>query len=71
MMSRLHFVLPAAVLVLGLPAGMKFAYGNVKYTKQEKRPCVTCHTTVQGKELNSVGKCYQKSHSLAGCEPKQ
>ena len=68
-MSWLRFVLPAAILLLGFLAGTTATYGNVNYTKREKRPCVTCHTTVQGKELNSVGKCFQKKHSLAGCEP--
>lgn len=69
-MSRLRFVLPAAILLIGFLAGTRDTYGNVKFTKQEKKPCVTCHTTIQGKELNSVGKCFQKKHSLAGCGVK-
>lgn len=70
-MFRVKFVLPGAILVVGLLAGLKQSYGNVRYMKQEKRPCETCHVSIKGKELNSVGKCFQKKHSLAGCEPKQ
>ena len=70
-MSRLQFVLPSAVLMLGFLASSNATYGNLRYTKQEKRPCVTCHVTIKSKELNGVGKCYQKKQTLVGCEPKQ
>ncbi len=70
-MSRLRMVIPAAVLLLGFVAATKGTYGNIRYQKSEKRPCVTCHVSIKGKELNSVGKCYEKKRSLNGCEPKQ
>ena len=70
-MSWVPIGAPAAVLLLGLLASTKVTYGNLKYTKLEKRPCVTCHESIKTKDLNSVGKCYQKKHSLAVCEPKQ
>jgi hypothetical protein len=71
MLSSLRFVLPVAVLLAGLAAITKGTYANVRYTKQEKKPCVTCHVTIKGKELNSVGKCFQKKHTLAGCETRE
>lgn len=41
------------------------------YSKKEGKACAYCHT--QGKELNDVGKCYEKSKKLDDCatpEPK-
>lgn len=46
--------------------------GKVEYTKKEKKACVYCHVKANSKELNDVGKCYEKNnHSLKGCEPKK
>ena len=45
--------------------------GKTEYTKKEGKPCNYCHT--KGKELNEVGKCYEKAKNLANCktpEPK-
>ena len=71
MMSRMRHILPAVILVCGLVAAGSATFGNVKYQKLERKPCVTCHTTIQGKELNSVGKCYKDKLTLNGCAPKQ
>ena len=71
MMSRLRQILPVVILVCGLLAAGRTTYGNVKYNKLEKKPCVTCHTTIQGKKLNAVGKCYKDKLTLNGCAPKQ
>lgn len=69
-MVRLRFVLPAAVVVLAILTGPSASRGNVNYSKQEKRPCVTCHVSVKSKDLNAVGKCYKEKHKLDGCESK-
>jgi hypothetical protein len=42
--------------------------GKAEYTKKERKPCITCHVKVGSKELNDVGKCYQKNHSLKDCK---
>jgi len=39
-----------------------------EYTKKEKTPCLTCHVKNGSKELNEVGKCYEKKKSLEGCK---
>ncbi len=38
------------------------------YTKKEGKSCLTCHTKAGSKELNDVGKCYEKKKSLKECE---
>jgi hypothetical protein len=68
-MFRFRFVLPAVILG-GFLAGTRSTYGNLKYTKVEKRPCVTCHVDIKTKELNAVGKCYKQKQTLVGCEPR-
>jgi hypothetical protein len=44
------------------------AHSKPEYSKQEKTPCTTCHTKAGAKELNEVGKCYEKKHSLKDCQ---
>jgi hypothetical protein len=48
--------------------GATIIFGKAEYTKKEKKPCTTCHVKAGSKELNDVGKCYAKSHSLKDCE---
>ena len=38
------------------------------YTKKEGKNCLTCHVKAGSKELNDVGKCYEKKKSLKDCE---
>lgn len=71
MMSLLRPILPVAVLAAGALLPFRAAYGNIKYNKLEKRPCITCHTDVKGKTLNAVGKCYKDKLTMSGCEPKR
>ena len=42
--------------------------GKAEYTKKEGKPCMTCHVKAGSKELNDVGKCYAKDHSLKNCQ---
>lgn len=70
-MSSLRFALPAAVLFAGLLTVSRPILGNVKYMKQENKPCLTCHVSLKSPELNDVGKCYKKNQRLTGCEKKQ
>ncbi len=39
-----------------------------EYTKKEGKSCETCHTKAGAKELNDVGKCYEKKKSLKECK---
>ena len=45
--------------------------GKPEYTKKEKTAWVTCHVKSGSKELNDVGKCYEKKKSLDGCKDTQ
>jgi hypothetical protein len=47
--------------------------GKPDYTKKEKTSCTTCHIKPGSKDLNDLGKCYEKKKSLDGCkvEPKK
>jgi hypothetical protein len=54
-------------LILG-GLGVTLLFGKPEYTKKEKKACITCHVKNGSKELNDVGKCYAKSHSLKDCQ---
>ena len=68
MLFRKRFILP--LVAAALTAFVSPTQATIKYTKAEKRPCITCHTTVQGKQLNAVGKCYLEKKALKDCERK-
>lgn len=57
---------PLAVLSLGVMFSTA-SFGKPEYTKKEKKACIYCHVAANSKDLNDVGKCYAKSHSLDGC----
>lgn len=48
--------------------GATILFGKAEYTKKEGKPCITCHVKAGSKELNDVGKCYAKNHSLKDCQ---
>ncbi len=43
-------------------------HSKPEYTKKEKTACTTCHVKNGSKELNDVGKCYEKKKSLDACK---
>ncbi len=45
--------------------------GKPEYAKKEGKACTTCHTKMGSKELNEVGKCYEKQKSLEACKAPQ
>ena len=67
LMKNLKLVLPALILSGGFLVCTSATYGKPEYTKKEKKGCITCHTKANSKDLNDVGKCYEKSKSLDGC----
>jgi hypothetical protein len=69
-MLKLKIVLPAAVMGFAFLFSSSVSYGKAEYTKKEKKPCTACHVTAKSKELNDVGKCYEKAKSLANCPAK-
>ena len=66
-MSRLKYFLPVAVLACATLLTTT-TLADLKIGKLEKRPCVACHTSIKGKELNRVGKCYKEKRSMEACE---
>jgi hypothetical protein len=59
------------LLILATLLSVSVLMGKAEYTRKEGKPCNYCHT--KGKELNEVGKCYEKTKNLADCktpEPK-
>ncbi|HZT69630.1 MAG TPA: hypothetical protein VFC10_07765 [Terriglobia bacterium] len=44
------------------------SFGTMEIAKKEKTACTTCHVKMGSKDLNDVGKCYQKKKSLKACE---
>lgn len=66
---KLSFVVAMLAAGLGLMASP--ALGTVDFAKKEHKACTYCHVKMGSKELNDVGKCYQKNkNSLQGCESK-
>lgn len=47
--------------------GATLLQGKAEYTKKEGKSCTTCHVKAGSKELNDVGKCYEKGKSLKEC----
>lgn len=71
-MKGLRISLLMAVLVGGLTLTSSLMLGKPEYAKKEKKSCTYCHVKAGSKDLNDVGKCYQKNkHSLEGCESKE
>ncbi|MFI5174480.1 MAG: hypothetical protein ACHQKY_06465 [Terriglobia bacterium] len=59
------------LLILATLLFVSVLMGKAEYTRKEGKPCNYCHT--KGKELNELGKCYEKTKNLADCktpEPK-
>lgn len=56
------------LLVVTILLSISLIYAKAEYTKSTGKPCTTCHA--KGKELNDVGKCYEKTKKLEGCEAK-
>ncbi|HUZ47761.1 MAG TPA: hypothetical protein VMW54_14080 [Terriglobia bacterium] len=63
-------VLFAAVLATGIGLSSISSFGTMDIAKKEKVACTTCHVKMGSKELNAVGKCYEKSKNLKKCEAK-
>ena len=70
-MRALRLVLPLAVLMTGLFVTTTTSSAKPEYAKKEKKSCLTCHVAAGKKDLNDVGKCYGKNHTLEGCETKK
>jgi hypothetical protein len=71
-MRKLRLLAVIAMLAGGLALTTSTAFGTMDFAKKEKKSCTFCHTKMGSKELNDVGKCYQKNkNSLKGCEPKE
>ena len=70
-MRALRLILPLGILMTGLLITTTASFSKPAYGKKENKDCLTCHVTKGKKELNEVGKCYAKSHTMAGCETKK
>ncbi len=60
-----------AVALLGLICsglGATLMLGKAEYTKKEGKACNYCHVKAGSKELNDMGKCYAKDHTLKDCK---
>jgi hypothetical protein len=65
-LKGLFAVLFSTTILAGL--GGTLLFGKAEYTKKEKKACVVCHVKAGSKDLNDVGKCYAKDHSLKNCQ---
>ena len=70
-MKALKGLIVIAFVLAWLVAASSLTLGKPEYTKETKKACTYCHVKAGSKELNDVGKCYEKNkHSLEGCEAK-
>ena len=67
----LKIALPSLIVSSGLMITTSVSFGKPEYTKKEKKGCTACHVAQGKKDLNDVGNCYAKNHSLEGCEVKK
>jgi hypothetical protein len=68
-MRRTLKIVQATLVTLVLAAfGVSLLQAKPEYTKKEGKNCATCHTKAGSKELNDVGKCYEKNKSLKECK---
>jgi len=58
-------------LVVAISLSSLSSFGTMEIAKKEKTACTTCHVKMGAKELNDVGKCYQKKKNLKACESEQ
>jgi len=71
-MGILKWAVPSAILMAGFLVCTTASYGKPEYAKKTGKNCVYCHTKMGSKDLNDMGKCYQKNdHSLANCPEKK
>ncbi len=70
-MKFARFLIPVAIVVAGLTINVKPTEAKMEYTKKEKKPCATCHSTAkptkENEALNAVGKCYKEKKSMETC----
>ena len=67
---RISFLM--AFLVGGLALTSSLMLAKPEYATKEKQKCTYCHVKMGSKDLNDIGKCYQKNkHSLEGCGSKE
>ena len=70
-MKLFRFLIPAAIMCIGLTINVKPAQGKPEYTKKEKKACSVCHSsakpTKEVEALNAVGKCYKEKKDMAVC----
>ena len=71
MKTALRVVEVALVGALLAAFSVSLVQAKVEYTKKEGKPCTTCHVKANSKELNDVGKCYEKKKSLKECLPPE
>jgi hypothetical protein len=72
MLKRLGVALTILMFGAGLALTPVTSQATIEYAKKEKKACTVCHTKAGSKDLNDVGKCYEKNkHSLKGCESKE
>lgn len=68
MSKAMKAVLLGFALTLGVGLSSLSSFATMQIAKKEKAACTTCHVKPGSKELNAVGKCYEKAKSLKKCE---
>ena len=74
-MRTWKLVIPAAIVMSGFLFCTTASFGKPEYMRKENfKSCTGCHVKVGAPDamktdpnLNDLGKCYQKDHSLTKC----
>ena len=70
-MQLIKFIIPGAVLAVGLVVCSSQSQAKPEYTKTEKKGCTYCHVRAGSKDLNDAGKYYKDhNNSLEGYTKK-
>jgi len=72
-MSKIKYVVPAAILVGGLVASSTLSFAKPEYVKATKKSCTFCHvdSKAKPKELTEAGKYFKEHNSLDGYTEKK
>ncbi len=70
MKKLVRLALPAAAFTAVLMMSGGAAFATKELSKNEKKPCTTCHAKAGSKDLNDVGKYYKEKKTLEGAPKK-
>ncbi len=72
-MSKIKYVVPAAILLAGCLVSSTISFAKPEYVKTTRKACSFCHvdSKAKPKELTEAGKYFKEHNSLDGYTEKK